>query len=298
MTDLHMRLTSYHNHLSYCDGSGTAVDYAEVALAAGLESLGISCHAPVPFASDWNMTLASLPAYCAEVRAAQEAYRGRLPIYLGVELDYVAPNVAPHGIAFHQEKIFPHRFDYVVASVHYVGHDPDGAPWTIDYTAESFERQLAEVYRGDVRRLIEDYYGHVIAMAGVAPSWQVPVIVGHVDKVKMWNVADRYFAEDESWYLAAVDEALQAIRAAQLVVEVNTAGLRRAHGEPYPGPRVLRRCRELGIPVTISSDAHQPADLAARFNDAATILREVGFTEVVALVDGRWIARPHQRGTT
>lgn len=287
-----MTLTSYHNHLAYCDGSGTVVDYVDAALAANLESLGISCHAPVPFASDWNMPLASLPAYCAEVRAAQETYQGRLPIYLGVELDYIAPDIAPRGAAFHQEKVLPHRLDYVVASVHYVGHDPDGVPWTIDYTAESFERQLTEVYRGDVRRLIRDYYRRVVAMAQAAPSWQLPVIVGHVDKVKMWNVAGRYFAEDESWYLAAVDGALQAIRASGLVVEVNTAGLRRAHGEPYPGPRVLRRCRELGIPVTVSSDAHQPADLVARFDDAAAILRDGGFTEVVALVDGNWARRP------
>ena len=286
------RSTSYHNHPAYCDGSGTVAEYAEAALAAGVAALGLSSHAPVPFVCDWTMPAERLPGYVADVRAAQAAYAGRLPILLGLELDYLNPELAPDGAAFQRDTILVHGLDYVVASVHFVGRAPDGAPWALDYTAESFDRQLEVIYQGDVRRLIEDYYAHVVALAATAPAWGLPVIVGHLDKIKMWNIGGRSFAEDAGWYLAAAETALRAIRDAGLVVEINTAGLRRPHGEPYPGPRLLRRCRELGIPVTISSDAHRPADLVANFTTAAEILRVVGYHEMVVLEDGRWVPRP------
>jgi len=285
-------LTSYHNHPYYCDGSGTVAEYAEAALAAGVARLGLSSHAPVPFACDWTMPAERLPGYIADVHTAKATYAGRLPILLGLELDYLSPALAPDGAAFQRDTILVHGLDYVVASVHFVGRNPDGAPWPLDYTAESFDRQLAVIYQGDVRRLIEDYYAHVATRAATAPDWGLPVIVGHLDKIKMWNIDGRYFAEDGGWYLAAADTALRAIRGAGLVVDINTAGLRRPHGEPYPGPRLLRRCRELGIPVTISSDAHKPADLVANFATAAEVLRDVGYREIVALEDGRRLPRP------
>ena len=283
---------SFHNHPGYCDGSGSIDAYAESALAAGLRSLGLSSHAPVPFPCSWTMPLERLPAYCADVRAARVAYQGRLRLWLGLELDYLSPALIPEGTAFQRQKILVHRPDYVVASVHFVGRDPDGLPWTMDESAESFARQLETVYRGDARRLVEEYYRLLVEMALAMPGLGLPVIAGHIDKIKMWNVGGRYFAEDAPWYLAAIEEALQAIQAAGLVVEVNTAGLRRDIGEPYPGPRVLHRCKALGIPVTISSDAHRPEDLTAGFEEAAALLRAVGYREVMTLDEDGWTRHP------
>lgn len=283
---------SFHNHPGYCDGSGSVEAYAESALAAGLRGLGLSSHAPVPFPCSWTMPLERLPAYCADVRAARAAYQGRLRLWLGLELDYLSPALIPEGTAFQRQWILVHRPDYVVASVHFVGRDPNGLPWTMDESAESFARQLETVYRGDARRLVEDYYRLLVEMALAMPGWGLPVIAGHIDKIKMWNGGGRYFAEDAPWYLAAVEEALEAIQAAGLVVEVNTAGLRRDIGEPYPGPRVLHRCKALGIPVTISSDAHRPEDLIAGFEEAAALLRAVGYREVVTLGEDGWTRHP------
>jgi histidinol-phosphatase (PHP family) len=283
---------SYHNHVAYCDGSGTVEEYAEAALAAGLGSLGLSSHAPVPFATGWNMPLDRLDAYCQEVRAARDAYAGRLPIFLGLEIDYLAPDVAPDAEAFQRARLFSRDLDYAVLSMHFIGFDPDGEPWAVDTPGDSFDRQLQARYRGDVRRLMEEYWAQVAAMARMASSWRLPVIAGHIDKAKMWNVSMRYFSERAPWWREAAEAALAAISAAGLVVEINTAGLGRAHGESYPGPTLLRRCRELGIPVTISADAHRPADVARDFDRAAMILREAGHREIVTLADGRWTPTP------
>jgi histidinol-phosphatase (PHP family) len=290
-------LGSYHNHLGYCDGAGTAVEYAESALAAGLHSLGLSCHMPVPFPSDWNMPAERLATYCAEVRAASAAYRGRLPIYLGLELEHLSPDVAAGGEALARQYAHSAGLDFAVVSMHYVGRlapgQPHaGQPWAIDSSADQFAHQLGAVYAGDARRLIEDYWQRVAQMAGWAGALGLPVIAGHIDKAKMWNIGGRYFSETAPWYLEAADTALRAIAAAGLVVEINAAGLVRPHGEPYPGPRLLRRCRELGIPATVSADAHRPADVARGFDQAAAILRAAGYHRLALLDGGRWIEAP------
>jgi len=138
--------TNYHTHSRYCDGEGEIREYIDAALAAGLDSYGVSCHAPLPVRTrdPWMMHLDDLPAYCAEVRALREEYRGRLPIFLALELDYV-----PGLQGFCREQIFPHRFDYFVGSVHFVGTDGQGMPWEIDDSAERFAAGLAGGWKGD-----------------------------------------------------------------------------------------------------------------------------------------------------
>lgn len=291
------RRGSYHNHLRFSDGAGAAAEYAEAALAAGLASLGLSCHAPTPFASSWNMPMASLPDYVAEVRAAATAYAGRLPILLGLEIEHLAPDVAVDGEAHNRAHIHAAGLDYAVASMHYVGHlaagqPRAGQPWSIDSRGDEFAYQLQHAYDSDIRHLMEAYWSRVTAMARLAATWGLPVIAGHIDKGKMWNIGGRYFDETAPWYLDAADAALQAIAAGGLVVELNTAGIGRPHGEPYPGPRLLRRCAELGIPVTLSADAHEPANVARAFDEGAALLQATGHREIMVLDGGRWAPTP------
>ncbi len=277
--------TNYHTHSRYCDGEGEIVEYIEAAIAAGLDSYGVSSHAPVPVPvrDPWMMRLDDLPAYCAEVRRLRDAYRDRLPIFLALELDYL-----PGMDAFYRAQIFPHNFDYFVGSVHFVGTDEQGMPWEIDESAERFAAGLAGGWGGDVRRAFEEYFAlqrQMVGTPGVA-------IVGHMDKMKMWNSGDRYFRETDAWYVAAVEETLRAFKAGGLIVELNTSGLRKAIASPFPSPWVLARCRDLDIPITVTADTHTPADVAAGFPEADAILRDLGITHVMARDGDRWTPRP------
>ncbi len=277
--------TNYHTHSRYCDGEGEIAEYIEAALAAGLDSYGVSCHAPVqiPTRDPWLMRPEDLPAYCAEVRRLREEYRDRLPLFLALELDY-----APGLDGLYREQIFPHHFDYFVGSVHFVDTDGDGMPWEIDNSAERFAAGLAGGFRGDVRRAFARYFALQRAMVGT-PGVE---IVGHMDKMKMWNSGDRYFRESDAWYVAAVEETLQAFKAGGLIVELNTSGWRKAINAPFPSPWVLARCRDLDIPITVTADTHQPADVAAGFDEAAALLRDLGIRQVMAREGERWLPRP------
>src|SRR5262249_57513909 len=66
--------------------------------------------------------------------------------------------------------------------------------------------------------------------------------------------------------LEAEERALEAARAAGCAIEISSAGLRKPIAEAYPEPRLLSRAVALGIPVTFSSDAHAPADVACGYH--------------------------------
>jgi histidinol-phosphatase (PHP family) len=75
-----------------------------------------------------------------------------------------------------------------------------------------------------------------------------------------------------------------------MAIEVNTAGVRRGLGSVYPDRGFLEACIAEGIPVTLGSDAHTPADVGRDYDAAFRLLQDMGIKEV-ALYDGRRLAR-------
>jgi histidinol-phosphatase (PHP family) len=106
---------------------------------------------------------------------------------------------------------------------------------------------------------------------------QKPDIIGHLDKIKMYN-RGRYFQETDPWYVNLVDETLDLIRDSGCVIEVNTRGIYKKRSEAlFPGPEILKKIHALKIPVTISSDAHKPHELSLYFSETREILAKIGF---------------------
>lgn len=278
-----MLTSNYHTHSRWCDGQGEIEDYARAAVAAGITSLGISSHAPAPFANTYTIRPGKLGAYVAEVRRLQAAYAPQVAIALGCELD-----VIPAIRDFYQQTLVPQGFDYAIASVHHVGNDPHtGEPWEFDAGADEFARGLGDWYGNDIRRLVEDFY----ALARQAPGFVAPVaIAGHMDRIKRFNYGDRYFSEDAPWYRDAVEATLQAFAAGNLIVELNTAGWRTRTDAPFPSPWIVARCHAHGLRMTINTDAHQPTLLTAGHDRAVAVLQAAGYREVWARRAGQWVA--------
>ena len=51
---------------------------------------------------------------------------------------------------------------------------------------------------------------------------------------------------------------------------------------------VLKEMKKKGIPVTLSSDAHQPEEIDGYYAEALKILRDIGFKSLVYLNEGGW----------
>ena len=73
-----------HTHTTWDDGRNTAREMIEAAMAAGMTSVGISVHSPIPFDSSWSIPADALPAYREEIHALAQAYAGRIRVYCGI----------------------------------------------------------------------------------------------------------------------------------------------------------------------------------------------------------------------
>jgi len=294
-----MILTNYHIHTSYCDGHGEMQAFVDEALRLGLRSIGFSSHAPLPFATGWTMPSDRLAEYLEEIARLKAANASPLEIYSGLEVDYlpdceasplgtVSPQAREPGASRPdscQGKMPDNpRVDYVIGAVHFVGGESDHYPWTVDGPIERFDDGLSVLWSGDIRGLVCEYFRRTRAMVELCSI----DVVGHLDRVLYDNVGDRLFSASAPWYREQVEQTLAAIAARDLIVELNLAGLYAPLGQPNPAPLVLKRCRELGIRIVVTTDAHWPQHVARGLDRAERLLCEAGYHEAWRLNRGRW----------
>jgi histidinol-phosphatase (PHP family) len=278
---------NYHTHSDFCDGKASPAEMAMAARAAGYEVLGFSGHAPFPQGMRWAVKPERLGEYAAEIRRLKAAWapggavaaeHGPLEVLLGLEIDWFPPESSPADGRFAGLGL-----DYSIGSVHFA-EVPGFEPFTVDSNSESFALSLARA-GGDARALYRDYYARLAAMIEAGGF----DILGHFDLVKMNNRASAYFDEADPDYLAAAFEAADCLKGKDIVVEINLGGLARGKStEPYPSLTILRRLRELDVPITFCADAHAPSHLGSHLEDARLLAREAGYASLVCLSGGRW----------
>jgi len=78
-----------------------------------------------------------------------------------------------------------------------------------------------------------------------------------------------------------IDVVLNEVKTAGMVVEVNTAGLRKPVQEIYPSRPILEKIFEEQIDITLGSDAHKPEDVGYAFDEAIALIKEIGFDHLV-----------------
>jgi histidinol-phosphatase (PHP family) len=220
-----------------------------------------------------------LPLYLDEINSLRAHARG-ISIYKGLEVDYVPGVISPRDFAA--------LLDYTIGSVHFVD-DYQGKRWEIDNTLEVFKAGLEQIFHNDIRAAVTRYFSLTREMITKAP----PHIVGHLDKIKMHNMAHPFFEESEPWYKQEVEQTLKAIKYANLIIEVNTRGLyKKKSATTYPSPWILERIHDAHIPVTLNSDAHDPEDLIKEFEQTAAQLKDIGFRQLSVLRNGIWKQTP------
>jgi histidinol-phosphatase (PHP family) len=271
-----MPLSNLHTHSHFSDGSSPPEDYLEEALRLGFRSIGFSDHSPLPFENTFALKEERTEEYCETILKLKKRYEGKIGVLLGMEVDYI-PGVG-HTPAWFR-KHFP--LDFIIGSVHLVKNPVNGQLWFIDGPyQESYDNGLENIFSGDIRAAVTAYYRQLQELISVYK----PDVVGHLDKIRMHN-KNRYFREDEPWYTKLVDETLSLIQdAARLPagqgcrIEVNTRGIYKKRSDAtFPGTWILKKVRELNIPVTITSDAHKPHELSLHLDETAGILKQLGF---------------------
>jgi histidinol-phosphatase (PHP family) len=269
-------LTDYHVHLRP-DDAGTEASayfternlarYVERAEERGIGELGFSEHVyrfrdaltvwRHPF---WvEQAVDDLDEYVEFLLAMRSA---GYPVKLGIELDYV-PGREEELAAI----VDGRPFDYVIGSVHFI------ADRAVDHEGYDAWRDSApeEVWR--------EYFESV----GRAAASGLFDVLAHLDLVKVWGGGRPAPAGPMATYY---EPALRAIGAADVTVELSTAGLRKPVAEMYPSPELLRMCLDAGKPVSLSSDAHMPEHVGFAYDRAVATLRDAGVGEL-AVFDRR-----------
>ena len=250
-----MPFADYHVHTPLCrHAQGSPAEYVQAAIAANLDEIGFSDHVPLPggFDADQRMLLAELPDYVAAV----EELGGQFPeikVRLGLEADF-RPGMEEAVAAV----LAAHPWDFVLGSVHHIGE------WGFDnprFRDEWDRREIVAVWR--------EYY----ALVARAAASGLCDVLAHFDLPKVFGHRPGPAALE----VELARPALEAVARHGLALEVSTGGLRKPCAEIYPAEAVLREAFALGIPVTLGSDAHQPADVAFGLAQAVALLRRVGY---------------------
>jgi histidinol-phosphatase (PHP family) len=279
-------LSSLHTHSHYCDGHGEIGDYVQAAIRGGLTAFGASGHAPLPFSCPYAMSLEALKTYRSDVRQQQEINADRIPVLLGLELDYL-----PRLDDFYANEFFGPGLDYVVASVHFVG-EPGEDPWIYDKSAESFAAEVNRRHHGDVRPVLFDYYGRIQSLARDSLGWNIPVIIGHLDRISIWNRDNCWFDPGAPWYAELVESTLDTIAGSGRVLETNTSGWNKPAATCNPSPDILARAVRRKIPIIVSADAHYPENIAQHYGRAVRVLSGVGCESIVVPSRDGWNTAP------
>jgi histidinol-phosphatase (PHP family) len=263
-------LTDYHVHLRPDDDdtpperyftAANAERYREAASERGIAELGVAEHIhrfsqalevwQHPFWRRWARD--DVDDYCAFVREQTD-------LRLGIEADYVSGR--EDRIASFLDA---REWDYVVGSVHFV---QDAA---VDLDGPDWEHVWGRGDRAD--KVWERYF----ATLGTAARSGLYDIMAHPDLVKVWGSARPQPERDPRHYY---EPAVEAMLEAGVAMELSTAGLRKPAGELYPAPALLEMAVDAGLPIALSSDAHEPEHVGHRYDEALAALADAGVGEL------------------
>jgi histidinol-phosphatase (PHP family) len=262
IADYHMHLRDEQEEIVH---DFAAIEpFVETARKAGVDEIGFAEHAYYFLQTRplWHVPYhVERCVYDIEpyVEAVLEAKGQGLPVKLGLEVDY-----EPGREEDTRELLARYPWDYLLGSIHF-----------IDGLAVDAEPRLSDAV--GVEATWQRYFDELAAAArsGLFDS------LSHPDLVKIFGQRpERELVEELH------EQAADAIAAAEVAIEVSTAGLRKPVGELYPDQHLLELCRARGVPVTVASDAHEPRLVGRDFDRARDLLRAAGY-ETVTLFDRR-----------
>lgn len=245
-------LIDYHMHSILSDGRQTYEEMIKRAISLGLEEIGFSDHVCLKTV-EWAVSPVDIPVMTEQILELRDKYSSQISVKYGIEMDYF-----PGQEKEIQEIIKSLPLDYVIGSVHFIGD------WNFDT-----DKSLYGKWPND--ELYHMYY-ELIQLAAKSGLYD---IIGHLDIIKKFRI---YPESDQS---QLIEDTLKVIKENNLVVELNTGGLDRPCAELTPSPEIVERCYHHHIPMIISSDAHHTSQIARHYETALTLMKEVGFEEIV-----------------
>lgn len=250
-----------HNHTVLCNhATGTLEEYVLKAIEIGIDVYGFTDHAPMNFDPKYRMKIEHIEFYESTVLYLKEKYRSNIDILLGYEVDYMQ-NIPM------LDEIINSNVDYLIGSIHFLESkfkSSNEEPWGFDNP-----EFIGKYDKKNIDDIWIDYF-EVIELMAKTKKFDV---VGHLDLIKVFKFLPKKDIKSIAF------NALKQIKKSNMVLEINSAGLRKPIKEPYPSKQLLELAYELDIPITFSSDAHSVDQIGFAYNEVTKLAKNIGYTK-------------------
>jgi histidinol-phosphatase (PHP family) len=247
---------NYHVHTPLCNhATGTMPGYIREAIFLGLEEICFLDHLTLNPA-DKGLTMApeEVGLYFQAARNLAHRFRNEIAVKVGLEIDF-----HPDYTTLLNDITGTFDFDVIGCSVHYLGQNEivtRKSDWA--HGKEDTNTVYAHYFELLNRMLDHDFFD----------------MVCHFDLPKKFGRLPGKSFDSE------IDGLLVRIKDKGLSLEVNTSGWGYPIGEAYPSANILKKSCQLGIPVTLGSDAHRPDQLISHYDKASALLTNAGYTHL------------------
>ncbi|MBE3582777.1 MAG: histidinol-phosphatase [Limnochordaceae bacterium] len=273
----------YHLHLALDEASmppwhdaDLLLSYARQAAERGVAEIGISehCHrfrefrplmeylvtgAGYPKIQQWlaGQFCWSLADYVEYVQ--EQGRRAPIPIRLGLEVDFFP---GQEGALRTLLSLYP--WDYLLGSVHFLG------TWGFD-----IDPHLGWPQTPDAIDQVWKTYWQIWSQAAASGLFSS---LAHPDLPKKFGA--RWSPAAAEACRTLIQQALQQAAASGTAIEINSAGLRKPVGELYPSVAILQEACQLGVGITLGSDAHCLDDVGRGLDEAVAAAKQAHYRHV------------------
>jgi len=268
-------LADYHVHTPYCGhAKGKVIEYVRMAVSLGMQEIGFADHLGRYYLTatqrrrywDWGMEERTVPRYIAELLELRELFKDQIRIRIGLEVDYV------EGAEDLLEPIISrYPLDYLLCSVHCIPQF--GWKHLASYSKSHDTSVIYKEYFRVARSALRSGLFHVLA---------------HPDFI--W----RYVGWPRHDAFRPFQEIAETVRVAAETgrcMEVNANGYLWSRANTVesrdPFEVLIDQCRRNEVPISIGSDAHEPAMVGKLFPELIGTLKKNGITTFTCFSEGK-----------
>ena len=252
-----------HMHTPLCGHAvGQPESYLRMAAERGIRVVTFTCHIPMEGrlfgGPNIRMRGDQLPEYLRLVEGARPvAEHYGIELLCGIEAEVFPDAAVMHLI---DETLEAYPFDYVLGSLH--------------HPLPGYRRWLQENERVDDHDIVQAYFAH-LALGALSGRYHS---MAHPDVIRLYGTLRYPFRPQD--HEAAIRRFLQATVDQDICMEVNTSGLTKGDYVVHPDPIILRWAAEMGVKLTLGSDAHVPESVGQFFGEVIPQLQALGFDRV------------------
>lgn len=248
-----------HIHTPFCPhGTKDGFEaYINEAIRLGREEITFTEHFPLPkgvtsesFTRACSLLEEEVPAYLLAVEKVKQAFKGKIKINRGFEVDYVEGFDEEIKERLNQ---YGTQMDDAILSVHFL--KCEGHHYAVD-KLEDFQKLLDCL--GSVEAIYDLYFKTLLKSIEADLGPYKPRRIGHPSLVRIFNKKYPIDYDDKGLY-----ETIAAIMVQDgYEIDLNVAGLRRAYcGETYPCGQFLKVIKQYNIKCVGGSDSHEASQM-------------------------------------